>query len=60
MSETTKEATITFRTHVRIKQQIEEIAQAQEHSVSWVVNKLMMQILRDDEKVIVERLTEKL
>jgi hypothetical protein len=54
------EASVTFRTHPRIKEQIESIAESQMRSISWVVNKLMMQVLRDDEKVIVERLTEKL
>ena len=54
------ETSITFRTHTRIKQQIDDIARAQERSISWVINKLMMSLLRDDEKMIVERLTEKL
>ena len=60
MTDTTKEATITFRTHNRIKEQIESIARSQDRSVSWVINKLLMQLLRDDEKVIVEKLTETL
>lgn len=54
------EASVTFRTHPRIKEQIEDIAKSQMRSISWVVNKLMMQLLRDDEKVIVEKLTEKI
>ena len=60
MTDKTKESTITFRTHPRIKEQIEDIAQSQMRSISWVVNQLVMQILRDDEKLIVEKLTEKL
>ncbi len=60
MTDKSKEATVTFRTHQRIKEQIEDIAKSQDRSISWVVNKLMAQLLRDDEKVIVERLTEKL
>ena len=60
MTDKIKEATVTFRTHPRIKEQIESIAESQDRSISWVVNKLMVQLLRDDEKVIVERLTEKI
>jgi len=60
MSERAFATSISFRTHNRIKEQLEDIAKSQERSVSWVINKLLMQLLRDDEKVIVEKLTEKL
>ena len=60
MTDKTKEASITFRTHNRIKEQVEEIARAQDRSVSWVINRLLMQLLQDAEKVVVERLTETL
>lgn len=60
MNEKTLEATITFRTHTRIKEKLESVARAQERSTSWIINKLLMQLLRDDEKVVVEYLTDKL
>ena len=60
MTESPKEATVTFRTHVRIKQKLESIAASQQRSVSWVTNQLMMQILRDEEKMVVEKLLETL
>ena len=60
MSERAMATSITFRTHNRIKEQLEDIAKSQDRSVSWVINKLLMQLLRDDQKVIVEKLTEKL